>query len=224
MPLITLTMSLGANEVKTARKGEPSYIFVNQNPIDDETTQIPCDYDEQSCEDGPLDPIGKASITINRKHRPSVRIPRDTFFYTYDVMMCTPKSESKIYDPDQVFQSQELIGELKVPSIHHFPHFFKLFMNEDDQIENRLRGTTWHIVDDFTLHRSKVNQREHVVLLTSPNKKRWEKITKHKEVEAPIMMNNVPTLLFPEMIHIFNAIPCPFGFRATPASMICIES
>ncbi|KAK2948095.1 hypothetical protein BLNAU_16968 [Blattamonas nauphoetae] len=33
-------------------------------------------------------------------------------------------------------------------------------------------------------------------------------------------MYNVPTLLFPEMIHMFNAIPCPFEYNIDPNSMM----
>ncbi|KAK2944099.1 putative Mannosyl-oligosaccharide 1,2-alpha-mannosidase MNS2 [Blattamonas nauphoetae] len=152
MPLITLTMSLGADEVKTARHGEPSFIFRNRNKINHNTKQIPCDYDEQSFQDKKLDPIGKASIAINRRNEPPIHIERDTFCYTYDVFMCQPTSNNEEYDPKEVYSSPEFIGQVTVPSIHHFPHFFKLFVNQNNQIENQLRGTTWHIVDDTAPH------------------------------------------------------------------------
>ncbi|KAK2949724.1 putative serine protease inhibitor 4, serpin-4 [Blattamonas nauphoetae] len=217
MPLITLTMSLGANEVKTARHGEPSFIFVNRNKITNTTDPIPCDYDEQSFQDKPLDPIGKANITINRNSHPTVHIERDTSCYTYDVFMCQPSSENEVYDPEQVYSSQEFIGQLTVPSIHHFPHFFKLFVNQGNQVENRLRGATWHIVDDFTLRSAHIPLREHVVLLASA-KERWDKITTYKQLIAPIFLYNMPTLLFPEMINMFNAIPCPYECDPKPTS------
>ncbi|KAK2946796.1 hypothetical protein BLNAU_18254 [Blattamonas nauphoetae] len=188
--------------------------------ITNRTKQIHVDYDEHSFQSKKLNPIGDASITITRKHRPAVHISRDTFCYTYDVTMCIPTSENEIYDPKQVYSSQHYLGELKVPSIHHFPHFFKLFVNKDDKIENRLRGTTWHIVDDFVLRSSNISPRSHVVLLTSPAKKRWKEITEYKAQLDPVLLYNVPTLLYPEMIHMFNAIPCPYGFKATPASMM----
>ncbi|KAK2947446.1 hypothetical protein BLNAU_17596 [Blattamonas nauphoetae] len=218
MPLISLAMSLGANKVKTARHGEPSFIFENQNEINYDTEQILCDYDEQSCQDSPLDPIGNASVTINRKHRPTVTISRDAFCYTYDVTMYAPTSKNEIYDPTQVYSSPQYLGELKVPSIHHFPHFFKLFVNKDNQVENRLQGTTWHIVDDFVLRSSNIDPHSHVVLLTSPAKKRWIDITEYKAQHDPVLLYNVPTLLYPEMIHMFNAIPCPYEYNVNPTS------
>ncbi|KAK2945588.1 hypothetical protein BLNAU_19494 [Blattamonas nauphoetae] len=166
-----------------------------------------------------MNPIGKAFITINRGNEPPVHIERDTFCYTYDVMMCTPTTTTKNdeYDPQEVYSSETSIGQLTVPSIHHFPHFFKLFVNQNNQIENRLRGTTWHIVDEFIVHSWKIPPRDHVVLLTSA-KERWEKITVPKMIIAPIFLYNVPTLLFPEMIHMFNAIPCRYRFDTAPES------
>ncbi|KAK2944101.1 hypothetical protein BLNAU_20985 [Blattamonas nauphoetae] len=223
MPLITLTMSLGVNEVKIARHGEPSFIFRNRNKITNKTAPIPCDYDEQSLQDKKLDPIGKAFITINRRNEPPIHIERDTFCYTYDVFMCQPTSNKQKYNPKEVYSSPDCIGRLTVPSIHHFPHFFKLFVNKNNQVENRLRGTTWHVVDDFILSCMEVPRGEHVVLLTSPNKKRWENITEHKETSAPTMMFNVPKFLFPEMIHMFNAIPCPYNFMEDTALKMMIS-
>ncbi|KAK2949725.1 hypothetical protein BLNAU_15299 [Blattamonas nauphoetae] len=219
IPLITLAMSLGANEVKTARHGEPAFIFTNRNLITSGTDPIPCDYDERSFQAMPLPPIGKATIEINRKDRQTVRIHKDTFCYTYHVMMCKPISENKVYDPKQLYSSPEFIGQVTVPSIHHFPHFFKLFVNQDNQVENRLRGATWHIVDDFVLRSAHIPQYEHVVLLASA-KERWEKITTYKQLIAPIMIYNMPTLLYPEMIHLFNAIPCPYHFYTDQDSMM----
>ncbi|KAK2945584.1 hypothetical protein BLNAU_19490 [Blattamonas nauphoetae] len=221
MPLITLTMSLGVNEVKTARHGEPSFIFRNRNKITNTTAPIPCDYDENSFQWNKLDPIGKAFITINRGNEPPVLIERDTFCYTYDVFMSLPSTDNeKIYHPEKVFSSEIPLGALTVPSFHHFPHFFKLFVNQNNQIENRLRGTTWHIVDDFIVHSSHIPLCEHVVLLTSPAKERWENIATGKQLNAPIFLYNVPTLLFPEMIHMFNAIPCPYRFSTAPKSLM----
>ncbi|KAK2949881.1 hypothetical protein BLNAU_15184 [Blattamonas nauphoetae] len=223
MPLFTLTLSLGANEVKTARKGEPSFIFVNKNQINFDTKQIPCDYDEQSCQSDKLTSNGKAIVSINRKVRNPDNIIRDTFCYTYKVKMSLPwegKEEDESYHPNHVFSSPTEIGEVTVPSIHYFPHFFKLFVNNKNQIENHLRGTTWHIVDDFTLDSYYIPPRDHVVLLTSHVKERWCHISGPKDVKAPILIYNVPTLLFPEMIHMFNAIPCPFEYNIDPNSMM----
>ncbi|KAK2947494.1 hypothetical protein BLNAU_17580 [Blattamonas nauphoetae] len=220
MPLIALTMTLGVNEVKTARKGEPSFIFRNRNKINDNTKQIPCDYDEESLQREKLDPIGQATITINRGDDTVVHIERDTFCYTYDVFMCPPTSENKVYDPNTKYKSSRRIGKLIIPSIHHFPHFFKLFVNHNNQVENRLRGTTWHIVDDYNLRSTNIPDCEHVVLLTSPVEKRWEKINLPDHRIAPVFMYNVPTLLFPEMIHMFNAIPCPYNFNTDKYSLM----
>ncbi|KAK2948096.1 hypothetical protein BLNAU_16969 [Blattamonas nauphoetae] len=229
MPLITLTLSLGANEVKTARKGEPSFIFVNKNQINYKTDPktknklpLPCDYDEQSCQSDKLASDGKSTITINKRHRPAIHMTRDTYCYTYKVKMSLPweGKEEEGYHPNHVFSSPTDIGEVTVPSIHYFPHFFRLFVNQDNKVENRLRGTSWHIVDDFILYSDHIPQRDHVVLLTSPNKERWCHISGPKDVKAPILMYNVPTLLFPEMIHMFNAIPCPFEYNIDPDSMM----
>ncbi|KAK2960857.1 hypothetical protein BLNAU_4254 [Blattamonas nauphoetae] len=145
---------------------------------------------------------------------------RDTFCYTYDVIMCQPSSQNEVYDPVHAFSSPNWIGQLTVPSIHHFPHFFKLFVNKDNKVENRLRGTTWHIVDDFVLHSRNIPDGEHVVLLTSPNKKRWNNITAPKAILDPVFLYNVPTLLFPEMIHMFNAIPCPYEYDPKLTSLM----
>ncbi|KAK2944974.1 hypothetical protein BLNAU_20092 [Blattamonas nauphoetae] len=220
MPLIALIMSLGVNQVGTARKHEPSFLFVNRNPITNGTDPIPCDYDERSFQKRPSPQIGKASITINRKHRPAVRMERDTFCYTYNVFMCLPTSENEEYDPAHAFSSQTPIGQLTMPSIHHFPHFFKLFVNQDNQVENRLRGTTWHVVDDLILQRSKIPHCDHVVQLASPNKKRWKDTTEHDPSKNPCMVYNVPTLLFPEIVHMFNAIPCPYEYDTDEDSLM----
>ncbi|KAK2947489.1 hypothetical protein BLNAU_17575 [Blattamonas nauphoetae] len=227
MPLIALTLALGVNEVKTAREGEPSFIFVNRNPVKLEIQEkthnklpVPYDYDEKSLQREKLNPIGQATITINRGDDAVVHIERDTFCYKYDVFMCPPTSENEVYDPDTIKKSSEPIGQLTMPSIHHFPHFFKLFVNHKNQVENRLRGTTWHIVDDYILQSKTIPECEHVVLLTSPSKERWENIIPKKGRDAPVFMYNVPTLLFPEMIHMFNAIPCPYEYSTDEYSLM----
>ncbi|KAK2947470.1 hypothetical protein BLNAU_17620 [Blattamonas nauphoetae] len=227
MPLIALTMTLGVNEVKTAREGEPSFIFVNRNPVKLEIQEkthnklpVPYDYDEKSLQREKLNPIGQATITINRGDDAVVHIERDTFCYKYDVFMCPPTSENEVYDPDTIKKSSEPIGQLTMPSIHHFPHFFKLFVNHKNQVENRLRGTTWHIVDDYILQSKTIPDCEHVVLLTSPSKERWENIIPNEGRDAPVFMYNVPTLLFPEMIHMFNAIPCPYEYSTDEYSLM----
>ncbi|KAK2960859.1 hypothetical protein BLNAU_4256 [Blattamonas nauphoetae] len=190
-------------------------ISIDSSIIPLHQTEIPNFEEEAECGK----PFNKAKYMF-KKHRPVVRMTRDTFCYTYDVIMCQPSSQNEVYDPAQAFSSQSYLGEVTMPSIHHFPHFFKLFVNQDNKVENRLRGTTWHIVDDFVLHSRNLPDGEHVVLLTSPNKKRWNNITAPKAILDPVFLYNVPTLLFPEMIHVFNAIPCPYEYDPKPTSLM----
>ncbi|KAK2957378.1 hypothetical protein BLNAU_7756 [Blattamonas nauphoetae] len=41
------------------------------------------------------------------------------------------------------------LGVVEVPSIHHFPHFLRLFVDRLDRVCNPLEKTTWHIVDEY---------------------------------------------------------------------------
>ncbi|KAK2940958.1 hypothetical protein BLNAU_24134 [Blattamonas nauphoetae] len=101
------------------------------------------------------------------------------------------------------------LREVEVPSIHHFPHFLRLFVDRCDQIHNPLEGKTWHIVDDLILSSDDLKRSHHYVLLTTPNQTRLKQVAFLADPSLiSLALYVLPKYTLTEEVNMLNAIPC----------------
>ncbi|KAK2957363.1 hypothetical protein BLNAU_7741 [Blattamonas nauphoetae] len=196
---------------------------------------------EASDAPGPATPAPAATgstMRVAHVNKPPRDVPITPTTYTYEVLLY----EAQVQVPQQVdlqcgeeevkgeigvvysdlIYSRDLskrkdapsikLGEVEVPSIHHFPHFLRLFVDRLDQVRNPLEGKKWHFVDDLILTPDSLNDSEHYVLLTSPNQKRWKEVVNaEKQPLYPLVLYVSPRYTLAEEINMLNAIPCKFG-------------
>ncbi|KAK2957349.1 hypothetical protein BLNAU_7727 [Blattamonas nauphoetae] len=165
-------------------------------------------------------PAKQLTMHVTHVNKPPRDIPITPTIHKYDVFVYDARVESssdqeKKYGKDLFPKEKKFkLGEVEVPSIHHFPHFLRLFVDRNNKIQNPLEDKTWHIVDDLVLAPGKLNPSQHYVLLTSPNRSRWELLLEDGVQPPPLVLYVSPRYTLFEEINMLNAIPCPI--KTTP--------
>ncbi|KAK2951090.1 hypothetical protein BLNAU_13933 [Blattamonas nauphoetae] len=231
-PTITLALSLGAKEVCTAKADEYPLRFVRKTiKKSTKSTSLPQPNPN-------LTPLPTASPTAKKPtmrvvhvNMPPQDVPITPTTYTYEVFISKTKT-NKVYhnrlfdeksttrqeeDPnkpgeDKYTQLEEensiMLGEVEVPSIHHFPHFLRLFIIREDQVRNLLKDTTWHIVDDLILAPGKLKSSHHYILLTTPNQACWKQVASIADRSLiSLARYALPKFTLAEEVNMLNTIP-----------------
>ncbi|KAK2951120.1 hypothetical protein BLNAU_13963 [Blattamonas nauphoetae] len=234
-PAITLALSLGAKEVCTAKADEYPLKFVRKTreespqstslqPPDPHLTPLPT----------PVPPAKKPTMRVAHVNKPPRDVPITPTTYKYDVFISKTKadkvSDRTIFDDEDIARQEvdlrntgEVIytqpkeenciklGEVEVPSIHHFPHFLRLFVDRHDQIHNPLEGKTWHIVDDLILDSDDLESSHHYILLTAPNQTSWRHVVDAVDQSMlSLALYVLPRYTVAEEVNMLNAIPFKF--------------
>ncbi|KAK2957355.1 hypothetical protein BLNAU_7733 [Blattamonas nauphoetae] len=129
--------------------------------------------------------------------------------FLYDALVGAQDDQDKEYG-DHIFKGKEIkLGEVEVPSIHHFPHFLRLFVDRCDQVRNPLEGKTWHIVDDLILDSDDLESSHHYILLTAPNQTHLKQAAFLADQSLiSLALYVLPKYTLAEEVNLLNAIPC----------------
>ncbi|KAK2951115.1 hypothetical protein BLNAU_13958 [Blattamonas nauphoetae] len=158
-------------------------------------------------------PAKQLTVHVTHANKPPRDIAVTPTIYKYEVfaynaLVQASSGHEEQYGKDLFPKEKKIkLGEVEMPSIHHFPHFLRLFLNRRNKIKNRLEGKTWHFVDDLVLVPGQLNPSQHYVLLTSPNQNRWADIVKDDEKLLPFVLYVSPRYTLFEGINMLNAIP-----------------
>ncbi|KAK2952255.1 hypothetical protein BLNAU_12814 [Blattamonas nauphoetae] len=218
-PAITLALSLGVKKVCTAKVGEYPLRFVRKTwvatPL---STAAP--------------PAKKPTMRVAHVNKPPRDAPITPTTYKYEVFISKTKTDQvynhTVFDdksttqqevdpnkPAEVKSTQPKkencikLGEVEVPSIHHFPHFLRLFVDRCDQIHNLLEGKTWHIVDDLILSSDNLKRSQLYILLTTPNRASWKQVASIADQSLiSLALYVLPKYTLAEEVNLLNALPC----------------
>ncbi|KAK2951097.1 hypothetical protein BLNAU_13940 [Blattamonas nauphoetae] len=234
-PAITLALSLGAKEVCSAKADEYPLRFVRKTI---EVTTQSTSLTQPDPHPTPLptadSPAKKPTMRVAHVNMPPRDAPITPTTYKYEVFISKTKAEI-VYDDNffktEYFIRQEMdpnnpgeviytqpneenwikLGEVEVPSIHHFPHFLRLFVDRRDQVRNPLEDKTWHIIDDLELVPEHFKPSQHYILLTAPNQTHLKHIVEAKKpLKIPLVMYVSPRYTVAEEVNMLNAIPFKF--------------
>ncbi|KAK2956509.1 hypothetical protein BLNAU_8563 [Blattamonas nauphoetae] len=198
-PCITMAMSLGAERVYTAKGNEYPLQFVLREKREISPQNQP------------------PTLVVHRNNKPPRSVEIEPTLYTYDVLLFPTKvkapSDGDVdYKQADIFKGTPLkLGEVTVPSIHHFPHFLRLFVDHTGHIHNPLEGKTWHVVDELVLAAPNLKSSQQYVLLSSPDQTRWKHVIFLKNQRTiSFMMYTMPQYTLAEAVDVLNSIPCKF--------------
>ncbi|KAK2949764.1 hypothetical protein BLNAU_15338 [Blattamonas nauphoetae] len=189
-PCITMAMSLGAERVYTAKGNEYPLQFVLRGKREGIPQNQP------------------PTIVVHpvNKHPRSIEI--EPVLYVYDVLLFPTKvkapSDGDVeYEEDVIFKGTPIrLGEVTVPSIHHFPHFLRLFVGQVGHVQNPLEGKTWHFIDECS--------RPGTIIFELLSTVCPAVIAQSDSLPFPFMMYTMPKYTLPEAVDVLNSIPCKF--------------
>ncbi|KAK2952239.1 hypothetical protein BLNAU_12798 [Blattamonas nauphoetae] len=217
-PAITLALSLGAIEVCTAKTDEYPLRFVRKTS-------------ENTSRSTPVPPAKKPTMRVAHVNKPPRDVPITPTTYKYEVFISKTKADKvynhTIFDKEDIARRVEdpnnpgevkythlrgqnsiKLGEVEVPSIHHFPHFLRLFVDRRDQVRNPLEGKTWHIVDDLIMSSDDLKRSHHYIFLTTPNRASWKQVASLvNQSLMSLALYVLPKFTLAEEVNMLNALP-----------------